>query len=136
MTTKRTDNDTKGTCRRMEFDSEKAKHILELKQLASDICKHYVFTSYHIPEKKMDEMFTVVYPIFTSSNEFKHKLNRDEIGFIYEYMDKADDKGKWVDGYPTFKSFQWLDKKDAELLRGFVNGIMAKKKKVKATEME
>ena len=111
----------------MEFDEEKSKRIMKLKKLATDICKHFVFTSYHIPEAKMDEMLCVVYPILFADKIFKAKINRDEIGFIYEYMKNADEKSKWVDGYPTFSSFQYLLKEDTELLRGYVNAISDKK---------
>ena len=120
----------------MKFDIEKSKRVQELKQLAGDICNHYVFTSYHIAEDKMDEMFTIVYPIMFAGTDFKDKIDRDEVGLVYEYMNKADDKKRWVDGYPTFSSFQYLLKDESEMLRGYVNEIMFAKKKDIADDKE
>lgn len=120
----------------MKFDVEKSKKVMWLKQLAEDICNHYVFTSHHIPEAKMGEMFTVVYPIMLAGDVFKAKIDRDEVGLIYEYMKNAEAKDKWVDGYPVFSSFQYLLKEDAELLRGYVNTIMSAKKKDMANGKE
>jgi len=118
----------------MKFDTEKAKRMLELKQLASDMCNHYVFTSYHIPEKKVHEMLCVVFPLLFASEKIKGKIARDEVGLIYEYMNKALPKSGWVDGIPVFKSFQWLDKKDTQTVRDLVNAIVSEKEKPSGNE--
>ena len=115
--------DTGGECQRMEFDEGKARHIMMLKQLAKDICEHLVFTSYHIPEKKMNEMLCVVFPILFANKVIKDKIET-EAGLVYEYMDKARPESDWAEGYPTFESFSWLNKEDTELVRGFVNELV------------
>lgn len=116
----------------MEFDVENAKRILKLKTLASDMCNHYVFTSYHIPEAKADAVFQLVFPVAFAGKDFKDRVANDDIGLIYEYMNKARDKSEWVDGIPTFNSFQVLTKAEADMVRGFVNAIMAEKENGKS----
>ena len=111
----------------MRFDQNKAKHIIALKELASDIFAGYVFTDHHINESRMKDMFGIVFPVLFASKEVKDKLE-NETGLVYEYMSESLPKSDWVDGYPVFKSFRFLSKEDAELVRGFVNGLVAEKK--------
>ncbi len=85
-----------------------------LKQLAHDIYTGRVFTDRHVDLK--DRKDGTVGMVFLALGlldmvELK-KLRMQDIGMIYEYMDKQGTRG--VNGYPCFFSFYILSKLDSK----------------------
>lgn len=84
----------------------------EIRQLALDLVAGKVFTDRHI---RADEWQSMVGSIFMvlglGGPAIFTGIDPADIGFIYEYMDKAGPRG--INGYPVFFSLHVVSKADA-----------------------
>jgi len=83
----------------------------ELKKLAVEIFEGRVFTNRHCNEHELTSVFM---PLVFGAFENKTKNERDDIGLIYEYVDKAMPMA--INGKPTFASMRYLDKRKTEVM--------------------
>tara|TARA_B100001057_G_C22722623_1_gene900327 strand:- start:39 stop:440 length:402 start_codon:yes stop_codon:yes gene_type:complete len=105
-----------------------------LKQLAHDIYTGRVFTDRHVDLK--DRKDGTVGMVFLALGlldmvELK-KLRLQEVGMIYEYMEKKGPSG--INGYPCFFSFYILSKEDSKKVDEYYAEIDSKMSHYKAPE--
>ena len=84
-----------------------------LKQLAADMSNGLVFTNYHLPEDKWADMIDNVFLGLKLQHDehFDDAMNRNNINFVYERLDKAI---RYDKDYPVFTTFNLLDKSDGK----------------------
>jgi hypothetical protein len=90
----------------------------ELKQLALDIADGKVFGSWMT---KQDEVSLCFVPLNMLSNEQRQEMIDKEITVIYEYLDKACQRG--INGLPMFLSFHQLTRHEAEALQPMIDTL-------------
>ena len=96
----------------------------ELKQLAFDIVAGNVFTDRHIHARDMPRMLNSVFMVlsFMDQEAFDNFMALDPVIF-FEDMHKASPGS--VNGYPTFFSMQYLNKKDWDVVREHIKELQA-----------
>jgi hypothetical protein len=77
----------------------------EIKTVAADLVKGRIFTANDCPP---DQITVLFFPLLALMSE--GQLNWDDIGMIYEYMDKAAPMG--VNGLPFFFTCRIVNKED------------------------
>jgi hypothetical protein len=82
----------------------------EIKKLADDIYRGFVFTDRHV--RNPDDILRVFMPLVLFKEEQIEEFKANIPGMIYEYMDKAGPMS--IDGMPMFCSFRFLSKEDAK----------------------
>jgi hypothetical protein len=83
----------------------------ELAQLVMDLCDNKVFTSAHLTTEDQENMTPMVFmPLALGGLASLPKREVEQVGLIYEYLDKAGTRG--VNGYPCFFSMRVLNKED------------------------
>lgn len=83
-----------------------------LTQLAKDIVGNLVFTDRHIREYDFPTVFGMIFmPVMLGAFADTTQEYRDDIGMIYEYIDKAGPRS--INGYPIFFSMCYINKADA-----------------------
>ena len=85
---------------------------IEISKLAKDIAMDKVFCSFFVPETEQKNLLGMIFmPIlFGATKDYSEEEIKD-IGFIYEYYDKAGPRG--INGYPIFFSCGFVSKTDA-----------------------
>lgn len=94
------------------MEKREDKSDSELKVLASDIFDGKIFTNRHLPNDGLDNMEMVFMPIALGAFSKLTDEECNDIGLIYEYLDKASPRS--VNGYPTFMSFHVLNVREFE----------------------
>lgn len=79
----------------------------ELEKLAWDIVGGQVYTDRHCPENLIVSVFMPM--MFVEDKSFF-----DDVGLVYEYMDKAGPRS--INGQPMFMSMRCLNKADTKIL--------------------
>lgn len=107
----------------------------ELMQLARDVFEGRVFTSAHFKSvEDMRELTSMVFtPLLYFSKEQMDKMKKDMGNnyFFYEYYDKAS-AGK-ADGYPIFRTMNYLTKAEYPVFLGF-HALIEKEAEMKKNE--
>jgi hypothetical protein len=102
---------------------EKRKHVSmtdeEIKKLAEDMYKGFVFTDRHL--NNADELPMVFMPLALAGKELIEELQKIPPGMIYEYADKAGPMG--VNGMPVFTSFRVASVEDTRKVFEHYNKI-------------
>jgi hypothetical protein len=102
---------------------EKRKHVPmtdeEIKKLAEDMYKGFVFTDRHL--NSVDELSMVFLPLALAGKELIGELQKMPTGMIYEYIDKAGPMG--VNGMPMFTSFRVVSMEDTKKIFEYYNKI-------------
>jgi hypothetical protein len=102
---------------------EKRKHVPmtdeEIKKLAEDMYKGFVFTDRHL--NSVDELSMVFLPLALAGKELIGELQKMPTGMIYEYIDKAGPMG--VNGMPVFTSFRVASVEDTKKIFDRYNKI-------------
>lgn len=105
--------------RKLRFPSLKKS---ELSKLAKDIATNKVFCSCWMPEHDQKNLLGMVFmPLaFGALKDYPRDMV-DDIGFVYEYYDKAGPRS--INGYPIFFSCAFVSKADAKRIGEKVNKI-------------
>ena len=91
------------------------KSKAEIKQLATDIAMNKVFCSCFMPEHDISHLLGMVFmPLMFGVSKDMPKAMADDIGFVYEYYDKAGPRS--INGYPIFFSCAFVSKHDAKII--------------------
>lgn len=123
----------------------KEKSDEELKNIAKDMYHNVIFTNMHIrPNDQHLTMsvfmaFALMGPGMHSDGEREGAIDNileeehyqkwlENIGMIYEFMEKASPRG--INGYPIFMSVNMLNKKDTEKVLDFYNKYSELQKKL------
>jgi hypothetical protein len=114
MNNENTENSTENKkLNKIKFRSLKKS---ELSKLAKDIAMDKVFCSFFVPETQQENLLGMIFmPILFGATKDYSKEEIDDIGFIYEYYDKAGPRG--INGYPIFFSCGFVGKNDARKIR-------------------
>lgn len=92
-----------------------------ISQLAKDIATDKVFCSFYLPESELNLIGSIFMPIlFGALKDYTQEQIKD-LGFIYEYYDKAGPRG--INGYPMFMSCGFVSKDDANRIQNKVDQI-------------
>lgn len=97
----------------------------ELKQIAIDLVEGKIFSILNL--RSPNDVTMVFLPIALGAFNECTKEQIEDIGLIYEYLDKAGPRA--INGYPSFMSFQYLPRD----LSMRVLELSEKYKKLKAT---
>jgi hypothetical protein len=95
----------------------------ELRKLAVDLRAGQVFTSAHVPADQQDALPMVFMPIALGGLRQLTKKELDDVGLIYEYLDKAGPRA--INGFPSFFSMHFLNKDDARQLGAIIKKLGA-----------
>ena len=88
----------------------------ELSKLSKDIAMDKVFCSFFIPEEQHNNVLGLVFmPLLLGGLSHFTKEQVDDIGFVYEYFDKAGPRS--INGKPIFYSCSFVSKADAKRIR-------------------
>jgi hypothetical protein len=88
----------------------------ELKEIALGIHKGHIFTDRHV--RSAQELSLVFMPLIFLKEEQIDKIKKEDIGMVYEYMDKAGPRS--VNGMPCFMSMQMITEAEAKTVIGYV----------------
>lgn len=84
---------------------------LQISNLAKDIAMNKVFTSDHIPGNQVDNILGMVFmPVVLGAYSDLSDEAKKDIGFIYEYIDKAGPRS--INGFPIFFSCACVSTRD------------------------
>ena len=94
----------------------------ELSKLSKDIALDKVFCSCFIPDSQQNNLLGMVFmPLLLGATNDMSKEQIDDIGFVYEYYDKAGPR--CINGYPMFFSCGFVSKADAKKIGNKVSRI-------------
>jgi hypothetical protein len=80
----------------------------EIKQIAKDLFHGKIFCDRHLKDgKDIEKVFAV---IALGGADCIPEEDRDDVGLIYEYLDKSSPVG--INGKPMFFSFNYINKND------------------------
>lgn len=101
-----------GALKPTKIDDKPAAYLT---QLAKDIVGNLVFTDRHIREFDFPTVFGMVFmPVMLGAFADTTEEYRNDIGMIYEYIDKAGPRS--INGYPIFFSMCYINKHDAQIV--------------------
>lgn len=84
-----------------------------INEVAKGIHARQIFTNFHIPEGSRSSMLGMIFmPIVFGAFQDMPEAEVDNIGMIFEYMDKAGPRS--INGMPMFVSFGLLSKSDTK----------------------
>lgn len=87
----------------------------QLSTLAKDIAMGKVFTSDHVPPNQMQNLLSMIFmPIALGALSDLSDAAKKDIGFIYEYLDKAGPRS--INGFPIFFSCAYVNIHDRKLI--------------------
>lgn len=92
----------------------------EIKKIAEDLYRGYIFTDRHVENK--EDIPSVFMSLCMLDKEGIDKLKNMDIGMIYEYIDKAMPRS--INGMPIFFSFNILNKDDTKRVIDRYNRII------------
>lgn len=94
----------------------------EVSKLAKDIAMDKVFCSFFITEDQQNNLLGMVFmPLLLGGLSHFTKEQIDDIGFVYEYYDKAGPRS--INGKPIFFSCGFVSKADAKRIRNKADKI-------------
>lgn len=95
----------------------------ELKDIALDIYKERIFTSWNVRPNDDEQLLTIFLPLFFAEEGDIKKLQKriGKCGFIYEYISKACPTS--INGYPVFMSLRIVENKEAKIVLDIVKKL-------------
>lgn len=87
----------------------------ELIKIAYDIFHGKIFTDKHIDSRDRTLLLNIFTPLSLMNKEDIEIFLSQKPGMIYEYLSES--MSMYVDGYPCFASFNYLNEIDAEKIR-------------------
>lgn len=95
----------------------------DIAKIAKDIATDKIFSSCHMTEHELSNIGLVFMPIALGGLSDLSDADKEDIGMIYEYYDKAGPRG--INGMPMFFSCRLVNKNDTKMIFEKVDKIKA-----------
>lgn len=95
----------------------------EIKSIAFALLNNSIFTDRHISQDEPHMLGSIFMPLALGAFKDLTEEEVQNIGLIYESLDKAGPRA--INGYPSFFSFQYLDKTDSDKVFEMARKIQA-----------